>query len=786
MLPSLSRAMSSDSEDGARPAPKPKKGKKPAIEETYQIKTQLEHILLRPDTYIGSVEPVTEKMWVYDVDQQKMLQRQVTFVPGLYKIFDEILVNAADNKQRDKKMDCIKITIDPLRVSVWNNGKGIPVEMHSEQKMFVPSMIFGHLLTSSNFNDEEEKVTGGRNGYGAKLCNIFSNKFTVWSNNMSTAMDARIADSTGEDYTRITFQPDLAKFKMVALDRDIVDLMSRRAYDIAATTGGVKVYLNDKRVPNFKDYVELCIKEKENEDGTPPKINYEKVNEHWEVAVTLSDAGFQQISFVNSIATTKQLNEVIKKKNKGGLAVKPFQIKNHMWVFVNCLVVMKSGITEAVLSWAKFKAQTQLEKVGGKKKTKLKGVAKLEDANEAGGKNAHRCTLILTEGDSAKSLAVSGLGVVGRDHYGVFPLRGKLLNVREASHKQIMENIEINNIIKIVGLQYKKKYNSDGSHIKGLVINFLHHNWPELLRLPFLEEFITPIVKASKKNISLSFYSIPEFEEWKKNTANHHTYNIKYYKGLGTSTSKEAKEYFEDMARHRIKFKYSGDQDDTNIRMAFSKKCVEQRKEWLTNWMGECKRRREMGLPDIFLYEKDTKNIHFSDFVNKELVMFTCFKRNDKREIKVAQLAGSVAEHSAYHHGEASLMSTIINLAQNYVGSNNINLLLPNGQFGTRLQGGKDAASPRYIFTMLNPITRAMFNPHDEPLLTKQTEDNQRIEPMWYCPIIPMVLVNGSDGIGTGWMTKIPNYNPREIVENLKAMMRGEEPTVMVSAGNLC
>ncbi|KAF4530843.1 hypothetical protein B566_EDAN018848, partial [Ephemera danica] len=230
------------------------------------------------------------------------------------------------------------------------------------------------------------------------------------------------------------------------------------------------------------------------------------------------------------------------------------------------LQVMKSGITEAVLSWAKFKAQTQLEKVGGKKKTKLKGVAKLEDANEAGGKNAHRCTLILTEGDSAKSLAVSGLGVVGRDHYGVFPLRGKLLNVREASHKQIMENIEINNIIKIVGLQYKKKYNRlgtstskeakeyfedmarhrikfkysgdqddtnirmDGSHIKGLVINFLHHNWPELLRLPFLEEFITPIVKASKKNISLSFYSIPEFEEWKKNTANHHTYNIKYYK----------------------------------------------------------------------------------------------------------------------------------------------------------------------------------------------------------------------------------------------------------------
>lgn len=161
-------------------------------------------------------------------------------------------------------------------------------------------------------------------------------------------------------------------------------------------------------------------------------------------------------------------------------------------------------------------------------------------------------------------------------------------------------------------------------------------------------------------------------------------------------------------------------------------------------------------------------------------VLFTCIKRNDKREVKVAQLAGSVGEQSAYHHGEQSLCMTIVNLAQNFVGSNNINLLEPRGQFGTRLAGGKDSASPRYIFTKMSPLTRMIFHPNDDALLKHEYDDNQKIEPVWYIPIIPMVLVNGAEGIGTGWMTKIPNYNPRELVENLRLMMNDEEPVIML------
>ncbi|XP_032667667.1 DNA topoisomerase 2 isoform X2 [Odontomachus brunneus] len=864
--------------------------KQKTIEGIYQKKSQLEHILLRPDTYIGSVEPVIEMMWIFDKEKDMMVQKDIKYVPGLYKIFDEILVNAADNKQRDPKMDMIKIDIDSENntISVWNNGKGIPVVVHKEENMYVPTMIFGHLLTSSNYDDEEEKVTGGRNGYGAKLCNIFSHRFTVetatkeykkslkqtWGNNMGKASEPRIKEYHGEDFTKVTFSPDLSKFKMQSLDEDIVALMSRRAYDVAASSKGVKVYLNGTRVPvkNFKDYVDFYIKGKEDDVGNPLKIIYENCSPRWEVAITLSDKGFQQMSFVNSIATTKggrhvdhvtelivkQLIETLKKKNKAGVAIKPFQIKNHLWIFINCLInnptfdsqtkenmtlqaksfgskctltdkfiasVTKIGIVEAVLSWAKFKADSQLQKLGPKsKQRKLQGIPKLEDANDAGTGKSLECTLILTEGDSAKTMAVSGIASIGRDKYGIFPLRGKMLNVREATHKQILENAEINNLIKILGLQYKKKYETredlktlrygkmmimtdqdqDGSHIKGLLINFIHHNWPSLLKLNFIEEFITPIVKATKGSQQLSFFSLPEFEMWKKETENFHTYKIKYYKGLGTSTAKEAKEYFENMARHRIRFRYDGEQDDQNIIMAFSKKCVDQRKDWLMNHMNETKRRKEIGLGERYLYEKDTRAVSFSDFINVELVlysnydnvrsipnmidgfkpgqrkvMFTCLKRNDKREVKVAQLAGSVAEHSAYHHGETSLMATIINLAQNFVGSNNINLLQPIGQFGTRLAGGKDAASPRYIFTMLSPLARYIFHKHDDALLRHEYDDNQKIEPVFYIPVIPMVLVNGADGIGTGWMTKIPNYNPREIIENLQRMMEGIDPKPM-------
>ncbi|KAF4698378.1 DNA topoisomerase 2, partial [Perkinsus olseni] len=310
--------------------------------------------------------------------------------------------------------------------------------------------------------------------------------------------------------------------------------------------------------------------------------------------------------------------------------------KNHMWLFVNALIenptfdsqtketltlkiakfgskcalgegtmkkVLNSGIVDQVsgagstgvelgsqvVNWAKFKQTATLQskmKGGTGGHTRILGIPKLEDANDAGGRHSDRCTLILTEGDSAKALAVAGLGVIGRDKYGVFPLRGKVLNVREASYKQTVDNKEIQAILKIIGLEPRKAYDGvkglrygsimvmtdqdlDGSHIKGLLINLVHHWWPGLLQTRgFMKEFVTPIVKCVKGRRELSFFTLTEYEEWKRNNNDGKGWKIKYYKGLGTSTSKEAKEYFSQITKHSLSFDYRDGDDGEAIDMA--------------------------------------------------------------------------------------------------------------------------------------------------------------------------------------------------------------------------
>ncbi|GHP12332.1 hypothetical protein PPROV_001106000 [Pycnococcus provasolii] len=849
-----------------------------SIEERYQKKTQLEHILLRPDTYVGSIEKSTATMWVHD--SERMVLKNVTYVPGLYKIFDEILVNAADNKVRDAKQDTIAVDIDTAlnTISVYNNGSGIPVDMHKEEGVYVPELIFGHLLTSSNYDDSEKKTTGGRNGYGAKLANIFSTEFVVetadgsrqkkyrqtFRDNMSVVEEPVITKcKASENYTRITFTPDLERFGMTTLDEDIVSMFRRRVYDVSGCLGKtLKVSFNGEKlaVKTFVDYMNLYVKSGSItpafgacENGAEPKLITERVNDRWEVGIVVSDGQFQQVSFANNIATTRggthvdyvmsqitsKVTAMVKKKNKNGTELKPHQVKNHCWVFVNSLVdnpsfdsqtketmtlrkdrfgstcelsekflkdvISKSGIIDAILSFASLKQNKDLKKNDGKKTTRLTGIPKLDDANDAGGRNSQKCTLILTEGDSAKSLAVSGLGVVGRDHYGVFPLRGKLLNVREATHTQVMANAELNYLKQILGLKHGHKYEDtkslrygkvlimtdqdhDGSHIKGLLINMFDSHFPSLLqRNNFLQEFVTPIVKATKGSQTKTFYTMPEYEAWCENT-NTRGWNLKYYKGLGTSTAAEAKQYFKAFDQHRKDFVYEDAQDSNAIDLAFSKKRVEDRKEWMMAHE-----------PGTFL-DNECDSMTYKEFVNKELILFSladlqrsipsvmdglkpgqrkilfsCFRRKLTKDIKVAQLAGYVSEHAAYHHGETSLAQAIIQMAQDFVGSNNVNLLVPSGQFGTRLQGGKDAASPRYVFTRLAPMTRLLFPEADDNQLKILTEEGQSIEPEWYAPILPMVLVNGADGIGTGWSTQVPNYNPKDIVDNLKRLMLGEE-----------
>lgn len=856
-----------------------KKGKRPS--EQYQKLTQLEHIIRRPDTYIGSVERTEKEMWIYNTAQDSMEFKEVSFVPGIFKIFDEILVNAADNKQNDKNQDEIRVTIDrdAGEISVWNNGRGIPVEIHSKEKIYIPEMIFGHLLTGSNYDDDQQKITGGRNGYGAKLTNIFSTEFSVetasskqkkkykqvWTKNMSVMGTANITECKSEDYTKVTFKPDFSKFGMTAMDDDLEGLFKRRVYDLAGTCKGVKVSLNGSRISvrQFKQYIEMYTKSIKKERGEEAandnsEIIMDKSDPRWEVGFAVSDGSFQQVSFVNSISTTSggthvnyiadqivsKLMDIVKKKNKGGATLKPNQIRNHIFIFVNSLIVnpaftsqtkeqlttkhsqfgstyiisddfikkitSKTEIINNILHFAQQKADQILKKTDGSKRSRMNN-PKLTDANKAGTRDGHECTLILTEGDSAKGLAMAGRSVVGPDLWGVFPLRGKLLNVRDASVDQISKNAEIQNIKNFLGLQHKKVYTDtkglryghlmimtdqdhDGSHIKGLLINFLQVQFPSLLKLPeFLVEFITPIVKVYKgdpKNPSQSraFFTLPEYEAWREVHHNERGWEHKYYKGLGTSTTEDAQEYFNDLDKHHKEFHTMKDEEAGLIELAFSKKKADERKEWLRQFK-----------PGTFL-DHSTRKISYTDFINKELILFsmadnirsipsvvdglkpgqrkvlyTCFKRNLKKDMKVVELAGLISGLTAYQHGETSLQGTIVALAQTFVGSNNINCLEPSGNFGSRLQGGSDCASARYIYTRLSPFARKLFHPADEPLLTYNLDDDRTIEPEIYAPVVPMVLINGADGIGTGWSTAIPNYNPEDVVSNLKRKMKGEE-----------
>jgi len=337
-------------------------------------------------------------------------------------------------------------------------------------------------------------------------------------------------------------------------------------------------------------------------------------------------------------------------------------------------------------------------------------------------------------------------------------------------------------------------HNTDGHHIKGLIINMFHSLWPSLVTakgFQFVCSMMTPIVKAFKARDQLSFYSITDFENWREQTDGARGWNIKYYKGLGTSTEDEAKEYFRQMRAIDYTWTSSGDAKQPSpseqaLDLAFNKARADDRKEWLSHYDRK------------LILDYNNSKVTYEDFINKELIHFSnydiersipsvcdglktsqrkilycCFKKPlwDK-EIRVAQLAAYVSENSAYHHGEASLQGAIIAMAQDFVGANNINLLLPNGQFGSRVEAnGKDAASPRYIHTQLSPITAKLFVKDDTEILNYLDDDGFPVEPEHYIPIIPLILVNGALGIGTGFSTNIPSYNPLDIISYLRKLL---------------
>lgn len=1109
------------------------------LENEYQKKEHVEHIYDIPDTYTGSIEMTEQMLYVMQSESSVMEKESILFVPGLFKIFDEILVNAVDHKQRDPNLKNIKINFGKgmSEITVWNDGKGIDVERHPIYNEYIVEMLFSQLLTSTNYDKEQKKTTGGKNGYGAKLTNIFSKKFVVetvdavrkkkytqvFENNMKIKHEPVITKSLNKPYTSVTFLPDYEKFECAhGITDGIFKLFEKRVYDISGSISeDVNVYLNGEKlkVKGFEKYVQLYIQSHTKYTDTS--------QERWKVGVCLSneEEGFSQVSFVNGIWTMKggkhvdhvcgllidRLKDLLSKNGKTkNRNIKNSVIRDSIFLFVNCIIenpsftsqtkeelsskvsqfgsswvvcdklverFFKGGFLDRMMEHCTEKEEKNMKKTDGNKKSQIR-VPKLEDANFAGTKRSMECTLILTEGDSAKTSALSGLSVHGpsfRDRFGIFPLKGKFLNVRDASVAQILNNEEVKNLKKILGLQQGKEYtkdnikelrygsvslmtdqdsvawdtpillsleneretnqsiyvsevcnlfetkdsftlengkeicilrqdlyawtnvgwskvlkiirhkvskkmyrvitprgivdvtedhsllnadgekispklllskikegaqqdtkllysfpfensfredkdedgqvgptviykkskydaqmvflletikgnqvtidydenkavyilrlnsdieyeakilelknvteqnkgdkdlesdngldneqdqyvydletenhqfqagigemivhNTDGSHIKGLILNFFHHFFPSLLKVDgFLKSYITPIVRGFKGKESKNFYTISDYEKFKK-TPESQGFSFKYYKGLGTSTSSEMQQYFKKLSDITINYEYT-ESTDAHINMAFRKSMSQERKDWLKIYdsndtiVYSSKKGTENMVMNEFEngVENEGRIVTIEDFVHKELkhfsnydnirsipnimdglkpsqrkVMYGSFCKfgnsggHTNTAIKVAQLSGYISEKTCYHHGEASLEQTIIGLAQKFVGKNNINWLEPVGMFGTRLMGGKDHASARYIFTRIQELTFKTFRAEDNILLEYQDDDGDIIEPVNYYPIIPVVLLNGCEGIGTGYSTTIPAYCPLKIVEACRYLASGEK-----------
>jgi DNA topoisomerase-2 len=764
---------------------------------------------------------------------------------------------------------CISVDItDDGLITVTNDGEGVDVVKHTEHDMWVPEMIFGHLRSSANYGSDK-RIVGGLNGYGSKLAFIWSTDSSVetvdhtrglkfkqsFGKNLESRGKPSVTKTKVKPYTTITFRPDYARFgvDMVGgLPAGIKSVFERRVYDIAAVTEKqVRVKYNGTALPvkTFEQYIDQYIGAKADAPRT-----YESGDERWEYAVALSPTEeFEQVSFVNGIYTSKGgkhvdyvVGQITRKliayiETKKKVKVKASTIKEQLMVFVRCDIVnpafdsqtkdylgtpstkfgssctvsdkfidkiAKMGVMEASLSLTQAKDNSKAAKdTDGVKKRTITGIPKLIDANLAGTDRSAECTLILCEGDSAKAGVVSGLSREDRARFGVYPLKGKLFNVRGEMAKRIGENKEITEMKKILGLENGKRYTADnvggclrygkvlfmtdqdldGSHIKGLGLNLFENQWNTLVRIPgFIGYMNTPILKAKKGSEVKQFYTDAEYELWRESVgaAVADTWKVKYFKGLGTSSAAEFKEYFKD--QKIVTFSHSGDASSDAIDMVFNKMRADDRKGWLESYDRELAMDltktsvsfeefigREMIHFSVYDNSRSLPNVMDGLKISLRKVIFAAFKKKLTTEIKVAQFTGYVSEHSGYHHGEASLNGAIVAMAQNFVGSNNINLFQGNGQFGTRLQGGSDSASERYIFTLLNTATRHIFPEADDEILTFLKDDGTPVEPIHYAPIIPMLLVNGSKGIGTGFSTEILSHDPRQIIQHLKTRLSG-------------
>ncbi|TVU44644.1 hypothetical protein EJB05_04090 [Eragrostis curvula] len=766
----------------------------------------------------GSPYSADDTMLVFD--GAKLNWSKVSYTPAIIRIVEDFILRAV----LTEGVDTLKIEFGTDRyLTVGHNGRCMDFDVNGkmvEGESTPPELIFRGSNGKMSMEDWEKKLKSYRvNPEEPSLEQIIymlsceleielkdAAKQAVYKQVLRSEkhqdMKPQIGSYDGShNWSEVKFM-----FSGVAT-LGFEKLIMTRLVEINATIANkVSVEYNGQTlgVKNFSQLVDvypIMILEKSPDANKRVCI---KVGDQIELCITRSNGAFTQYSFINGRRVkddATHINLVVKRilehACKMDRNVNGDELKSNMTLFMSCLDDPSDAEFNTHLSGV-----DNISNIARKKCGKMKD---LDDAIEAGGDNSMKCTLILAEGGSAKSFIMSGIGVLGREHYGVLSLMGKVGNVRDSDAKDSRSQI-IQNIMNALGLDfeacyktaYKLRYgrvmfmmdqDADGIHIKGLLLNFFGKYWPSLLKIDrFLSDFTTPLIKAKAKNRVAEeiFYTMESFNrsDVKRDVD---SWKIRRIKGLGSLTAEDAKYYFARIDDHRRYFKWSGEIDSGALEVSFAKDKLNARKmrmlrtptlQLQSDTQIVAVDPTEKFIKYYQFFEKEFSRFLIEDLLRSVPSMMDGLKTTQRKVLfaameglketkRVDEFAGDVVNKTVYRHGRSSIEGTIIGMAQTFVGSNNVNLLEPIGQFGSRYEGGKDHSMAYYLSVELNDITKFIFRDDDKDLLEYLEEDGK------YLPVVPMSLVNGTTAIASGWGSNIPNHDINDVINALFKLLRG-------------
>lgn len=508
---------------------------KKKIEEIYKEMDEITHILERPGMWVGSVKEEQKQMFLYNTESKVMETREITYIPAMLKVVDEVISNSCDEYRRATNMGLnkLKVTLSSDGwVEVEDNG-GIPIVMHPTAGCYVPEFIFGRLRTSSNYNDDEDRNVIGTNGVGSCTAAIFSKKFVVesadtknkfhrtWKDNMRTLCDDLVVEKCSDHYTCTKFWLDFKRFdtKAKTFTMDFIDIIEKRCIDAAAANLGLKVIFEYKDKENgrksqwkftkFDQYIDLFNGYVDAEDCIKFADDMKQV---W-----VYPSGSINIGFVNGAECSKgthikavrqeinnRVAEFLNKKHKIDVTARGVDNKYSMFICINVVNPAYNSQTKEELTTPveRFSREADyifevpenfLNKVCKseivnivldwyKQKSAAEDLAQIRKLNKAAAKKLLRSDKFIDCNSRKReekvlyiaegSSAVAGFRMA-RDPQtqACYEMRGVPLNTYGMSPLQVMKNQVFSDIINILGLKWGEKNTPEKLNFNKVVIN---------------------------------------------------------------------------------------------------------------------------------------------------------------------------------------------------------------------------------------------------------------------------------------------------------------------------